>query len=56
MFCQEEDAADVGDFRVGLVLGGFGALEGLVGGFELILFEVEVGEGYVGFRLAGGGF
>jgi hypothetical protein len=58
---EEEDAADVGDFWVGFVgvvseLGVFGGLEGLVGGLKLLLFEMEVGEGYLDFCEAVGGF
>ena len=54
VFGQEEDAAGVGDFRVAVVgIGGFCGVEGLPGFFEVLLFEVEVGEGYVDFGVAG---
>ena len=50
---QQEDAAGVGDF--GILAGGVGSfcrIEGLPGFRELLLFEVEVGVGYVDFREA----
>ncbi len=53
VFGEEEDAEDVGDF--GILAGGvrgFGGLEGFAGCGEVLLLEMEVGEGYVHFGKA----
>jgi hypothetical protein len=55
---EEEDAAGVGEFGVGGCLRGFGLLECMPGGVEVLriavwLFEVEVGEGDLYFCMAG---
>ena len=50
---QEKDAASIGDFGVFVLgIGGFGAKERLPGCVEVLLFEMQVGEGDLDFGLA----